>query len=39
MRADDDQVGTPLFGQLDDVARRVGEREVEVTFDAALGEE
>ena len=34
VRADDDQVGATLLGQLDDVARRVGEREVVVTFDA-----
>jgi hypothetical protein len=39
VRADDDEVGAALLGQLDDVACRVGEREVEVTFDTPLFEE
>ena len=32
VRADDDQVGATLLGQLDDVAGRVGEREVVVSL-------
>ena len=39
VRADDDQVGATLLGELDDVVSRVGEREVVFAFDAALGEE